>query len=665
MEWRSLSVMSIGCVATAAPLYNSYPYRYTKKASATEPNKFSCADPNILRLRRTSEIRLDAVNIANSKTFPPTKFALDLVVAASVCVAALLIFFHDLNHFFQGDTLFWLKYRYDSASNFFHDLYRIDPGGWYRPLTNRTIESILFPWFGMAPTPYRIVGACLFSIAIAVTYFFFLYAAGKRSIAILAIVFYAFHSVNAYVTYDTAFTPELVYTIFFVLSAYSFLAYLRGQSRLSRAQSVIFFCLSLLSKEAAVTLPALLFVLAFINARSDLPFRKVITASLRSVILHLGVLVTYLTFVLGALGLGSSAFSHPFGTHDAPGYQFALDKTVFMNADTALSLAFNLPRNWYSQSNPSNGMLRQLRVFRILAILLIVVLLLTPSRRLAAVGLLWFAITLTPELPLYNHFLPHYLFLPLVGFSLTIGAAFGSAYEMVSAVKPLALVGITIIFTQLIVVNARGIWKEQTNNQLLGRSARIAQNTIDTLRALGRSSGKQTIYFINNRDPDLAWQHGWGTIFELMLPKASYNVTYSSAENSPFPHQNGSASALLILDYRHEFFTDVTEVASAGTSLSGRFFDSISSCSCAVWPKDLSLNQSYTFSARILRGKQVEVLYTLNNKPGQTFETLLDNKGEVHMTVDANAAQGIHHFLGIRSRGDTGWLYFDDRLVVR
>ena len=45
----------------------------------------------------------------------------------------------------------------------------------------------------------------------------------------------------------------------------------------------------------------------------------------------------------------------------------------------------------------------------------------------------WFLIAVSPPLPLFEHFLPYYLFLPLAGFSLAIGIIFDAVYRKLPA----------------------------------------------------------------------------------------------------------------------------------------------------------------------------------------------------------------------------------------
>src|SRR5262245_49505771 len=79
-----------------------------------------------------------------------------MVSLLPVALFQWLVFFSDRDHFFQGDTVYWLYHRHRSWSSFFHAFILPDNSGWYRPLSNRILESILFPFFRLTPAPYHL-----------------------------------------------------------------------------------------------------------------------------------------------------------------------------------------------------------------------------------------------------------------------------------------------------------------------------------------------------------------------------------------------------------------------------------------------------------------------------------------------------------------------------
>src|SRR5262245_54974856 len=170
-----------------------------------------------------------------------------IFAAFFLAIAALeySIYFWRASHFFQGDTIYWFYYRLSSLGEFLRSFTGIDPGGWYRPLTNRTIQSLFYPIFGLNPAPYRWIQYAFFVIDTLAVYGLSMMMTRKTTAAAIATVFFSIHTINAYVTYDLSFTPELLYTLFYILSAITFLKFLEQKRPLLLVTSVLCFVLGL------------------------------------------------------------------------------------------------------------------------------------------------------------------------------------------------------------------------------------------------------------------------------------------------------------------------------------------------------------------------------------------------------------------------------------
>src|SRR5262249_18170680 len=168
-----------------------------------------------------------------------------------LAVVEYVVYFVSNNHFFQGDTIHWFYARHKTLYDFFAGFLTLDSGGWYRPLTNGSIQSLLFPVFGLTPAAYRIVQFLLFFAATIVVFKLATLLTERRLAACVAALYFSLHTINAYTTYDLAFVPELVYSFFYICAVFFYL---------KRRHALAMFCFvaSLCSKEAAVTLPATL-----------------------------------------------------------------------------------------------------------------------------------------------------------------------------------------------------------------------------------------------------------------------------------------------------------------------------------------------------------------------------------------------------------------------
>ena len=389
----------------------------------------------------------------------------------AVAVLEYSIYFWRASHFFQGDTIWWFYYRLASFGDFLRSFAGIDPGGWYRPLTNRTIQSLFYPIFGLNPGPYRWIQYALFIIDTVAVYGLSMMITRKTVAAAIATVFFSIHTINAYVTYDLSFTPELLYTLFYILSAIAFLKFLEQGRRLLLVASVFCFALGLGSKESAVTLP---FALAAVAVFLGYKPRRVAS----SLAPHAVLLAGYLWMALGRLGVAAEALAS-FQNHptvlEAGGYYFFVGPHILANAVSAWAWALNLPVGmlgvWRVITRSRNLVLWG---FAAAQMALIVYAFVRGERKPLAAAVAWFWITAAPALPLLGHFLPYYMFLPITGFAVMVGLTWNRFYEDLSERVP-AIGGVMLAstFGVLILVCSRTARSEAINNGLLGGSSRL------------------------------------------------------------------------------------------------------------------------------------------------------------------------------------------------
>ena len=451
-----------------------------------------------------------------------------------LAVAALeyAIYFWRASHFFQGDTIYWFYYRLSSFADFLRSFTGIDPGGWYRPLTNRTIQSLFYPMFGLNPGPYRWIQYVFFVIDTLAVYALSMLITRKTVAAAIATVFFSIHTINAYVTYDLSFTPELLYTLFYILSAIAFLKYLEQGRRVLLAASVLCFALGLGSKESAVTLPVALAAVALFLGYKP---RKVAS----SLAPHAVLLAGYLWMALGRLGVAAEALAS-FQNHptvlEAGGYYFFIGPHILSNALDAWAWALNLPIGmlgaWRVITRSRNLVLWG---FAAAQMALIVYAFVRGERKPLAASVAWFWITAAPALPLLGHFLPYYMFLPITGFAIMVGLTWNRFYEDLSQRVPaIGALMLASTFGLLILVCSRTARSEASNNGLLGGSSRLAEQSLRDMRSLYPVPDRGTTFFINDESqPDLVYHQARGMLFKLAYADDSLEFKYFTLKELP------------------------------------------------------------------------------------------------------------------------------------
>jgi hypothetical protein len=451
----------------------------------------------------------------------------------SLVVIDWVLYFRHAGHFFQGDAIFLLNHRGTSILGYLKEFVVLNPSGWYRPLANELLESILYPFVGLHPVPYRIPVYVLFLAITICVYRLTLDLTRRHLAAGLATFFFTIHTANAYTTYDIAFLPELLFALFYVMAMMAFFRYLQSRSRTDYWTSILFFIAGLLSKESAVTLPGILFLAAIAFDPISRPPRQRIQYAFRTTAGHAAVLIVYLAYAVGYLDVAGVSVRGLFDQSQKPAlgdYTPVFNSGVVTDARLAISWAFNIPSGWWGQwQHLSPALFAYLRFFRVLTLVLIAMTLVRPERKIVLFGLAWFWIAVLPALPIATHFVPHYLFVPIIGLSIAIGIVFYTAYDALRSIQPVvAAAGIVVVFAGLLYVNSRSIRGDIRDNRILGGSAKLAADTLTDLKRLYPTlPAEATLYFADAAE-SLQWEHDSGGLLRMAYGNDRIKVIYES-----------------------------------------------------------------------------------------------------------------------------------------
>jgi hypothetical protein len=562
-----------------------------------------------------------------------------------LAVLEYVVYFFSNNHFFQGDTIHWFYARNKTFHDFLSGFLTLDSGGWYRPLTNGSIQSLLFPIFGLAPAGYRVVQYVLFLAATIAVFKLATLLTERKLAACVAALYFSLHTVNAYTTYDLAFVPEIVYSFFYICAVFFYL------KRRHRA-ALLCFIASLCSKEAAITLPATLVAI-------DVIFnRKSVLLALVEVRSYAVVAVVYLAFVVGYLGVQRTAFQAVVnrGAPDV-GYRFALDKTILENADVAMTWIFNIPREWMTESRHITGwMLGFLKGFRLLIALLALWILFRPERRVFLTSLAVFAIALVPALPLLNHFLPYYLFLPLAGFSIAIGMIVDTAYRR-AALWSRAGAGFAMstVLAVLFVICIVSVRADARDNRMLGRSSTLALNSLHDLQtAHPQLTSNTTIYISNAAEPDLNWDTSQGALFKLAYRDESIDTLYWSW-GEVITSAALARGPVIVMKYSDSHLTDITNEFLAASEPPVNY-RSVAENQLALEPAVVTTGQTYRLRLHGIENTEANIRYTVNGSPIRVFAAHFDENGEAKFNISETSEKGVYYFVGFQLAGNPVWI---------
>jgi hypothetical protein len=571
-----------------------------------------------------------------------------------LALAQLAIFFNNPRHFFMGDSLWWLGHRYQTIGEFLAGFTRIDQGSWYRPLAQRTLGSLLFPLAGLNPIPYRIAGFLLFFACTAGVFLFARYMTENSRIAWLAVLFFAPHVTHVYVTYDVAFTPELLFTLFLIGSAVAYAGYLRHHDRRLELASAALFIGGLLSKETAVALPPTLVLVWLLLPRKD-------RGEARSLAPYFAILGLYLVFAIGFLHIREiqprQLIERP-GRAGQPGYELVLGRHMFESTDVAFGWAFGIPRSLYTEDMiPERWMRAALKVIRAVICIGAVFVLFTGRRNAMLLGLGWFVVVLLPTLPLLDHFLPYYLFAPLVGFSLAVGTVLDWIWRQSSRLAP----GLGAAACAAMLVLSAGIQGIAANNMaetqgLLGGSARNAENSLRDLQALYPAIPRNTLVVIFSEEhPSISWDQAGGFLFQMAYGDSSL-VTQYSADGLPFSLDRYDRNHLLAFKWTNAHLVDMTSFVRQRPDLL-----------VPRAPGEFLHLETFEKGLRIpgLANRTATVLYARNGIIQEPLSIPLDGKGEGPFLPGGTAGPGIYTMVAVRGEGETAWFTVSKSITVR
>jgi hypothetical protein len=572
-------------------------------------------------------------------------------IAAAFAALEYLIYFHANEHFFQGDSIFYLYLRHRSIGDFLQGFLHLDPAGWYRPLAATAVQSLFYPFFGLEPGGYRIVQYVLFMAVVFATYRLATIVTRSRLAASVAAFFFGLHTVNAYTTYDVAFAPEIIYAFCYVCAAAAYLRYRESHERRHLGLSIVFFVAALASKEPAVTLPAVLIVLDLILNHTS------VRESIAAARWHLLVLAVYGVLVGGYLGVQRPAFQSILKRQGSEVvYRYAVDRTLLENGHSAVSWAFNLPRGWITDYRHMQiPALTFLKYFRIAIVLLGLWLMLRPERRFILAAGAWFVISVAPALPLFEHFFPYYLFLPLAGFSFGIGVIFEAVYRKVAEYNRSGAAAVIMApLLALGVICATASRNDARDNRTLGGSSMLAFNTVTDIKA-GHPSllPNTTVYFSDAAEPEIAWDTSQGKLLRMAYNDETIRalywgwgevVTKGVLENGP----------VVVLKYVPPHFKDVTKEFLAASEPPVNY-SGAGPYRLAVTPESAKAGEKYRISISALKNSDVTVHYTLNGDPVRAFTTHLDDQGQASFDVTEGTEKGVYKFVGFRKAGTEEW----------
>ncbi len=574
-------------------------------------------------------------------------------LAASIGACVVLVtsgyflFRDNFKQFFGPDAIFCMYLRFHSAGQFLSSLVSLDMAHWYRPLSNRTIPTVFFPLFGFRPYGYHVVMFVLFAVMSCLVFFFIRRVTGRQLAGFIGAFFFSIHSNNIYTTFDYAFAPDVLYGFFYVSAVWAFMEFNEQDNNRFRIASAGLFVLSLMSKEAAVTLPGVLLLYYWIFVKRH------IRAALSAIWPHLVILTVYALYIVGYLRVGGGDY-------------MLVPRRIPPNSLTALYYAFNLrPKEWIPQHANAPALVIDFFIgFAILGLVLVGWLLFGRDRKILLFGLGWFFIAAAPILMLNGGIGPYYVFVPMVGLSVTVGTSLSHLGTRTGGRIVVTAALVLLWFSCRAVVVA-----DMLDDSSLGYGARWASNSVtDLFKAYPKLESGTTIYIYNEDVPDLWRYHAHGNLFKIAYDDPTITTLYRSLGAAPMAKQ----APLIVFTAEGEHLRDVTADFRKSPE---RFVREISESQIeyAVQPKfalqvapteTLAGKDFYWLSIPGLKDQDVTIQYKIDGGPVAEFTVHLNPNGKIRFFVSALTPLGRYEFIRFRFGSMSKWIKSDATLTV-
>ena len=283
--------------------------------------------------------------------------------------------------------------------------------------------------------------------------------------AFLSALLFTAHPIHTEaVAYIAAFT-ELSYSLFYLMSLYFFILWRKGRLREGIHLSCLFFVLSFLCKETALTLPLAIaaYEISFPNGNCAQEAQQ--KKRLRIFIPYVALTAIYFAVRLKVVGLTRI----PKASFHLTGFQFLLN-TITNFGLYLKQLLYPVNLNVYHVFHPVHSIWEWRSIFSIAALLIFAgtVFLTYNKDRPVFFGFVMIIVPLLPALylPAFspdNTYAERYLYLPSIGFVLIAARLFYSGMAAKTRFAALALAVLLITVYSVKTVNRNSIWNNESS----------------------------------------------------------------------------------------------------------------------------------------------------------------------------------------------------------
>jgi hypothetical protein len=432
-------------------------------------------------------------------------------------IAVALVFHNSLFTFFTQDDFAWLRIalNFVDTSSLLKIFFHYNGAGTYRPLTQELFFFVNYKMFGLNPVAFHLV-----SLSVHIFNSLLVYAVLRelryRPFACLAgALFYGVNSSLFISVYWISAITESGMAMFYLLSVLFFIRFLRDKGSFNYVLSFAMFIGALMSKESAITIPAI-FILIHFYLKDKVTIREFNKAILP--------VLPFAAVVFIYLGVRFTTIGVPNG---GP-YQAALNALTFTNFLKYLGWGFND----FHVSLAAMGEIignNYLGYFRVVLIVLFsagLLLLLLQQRKTLMFASLWFVVALLPVLPFIYHAQNYYVNIPIVGISILVAAIVNDHAQQKKIV-------VSFLLSLYVLISINNVHFLE-NSSWVCRRAKLARTALKDVQSLfPRLQGKTVLYILNADDDDYWAYSSSGDLFKIYYGNNELTTLFEGKSKLP------------------------------------------------------------------------------------------------------------------------------------
>ncbi|MBI1746765.1 MAG: hypothetical protein HYR55_09275 [Acidobacteria bacterium] len=473
---------------------------------------------------------------------------------AAFCALEFIVFSRSMADFFDGDSFFHFPLRITQIGDLKRCLTSLDLAKQYRPLSHIFFGYCLYPLFGLNPRPYSYVSVAFHLLNTILVFFLIRKLTRSDRAGMAGAIFWGLNPVAIYVTHGLCFMADFTYALPYLLGIMAYLRYRETDHVAYGVLTVLAFIISLSAKEAGVTLPIALAMLAFVlPAKVEAEGAKTI-GGLKWVgpALFL-ILITYLS----AYYLMKGGAYYDQGAKD--NYRFVPSLAALTSKIDAFKTGLYFPIRHNLPYHPRiANLLRMAIVIPLAGLASFALWSLGRGNRWVIAGFLWLLIVLMPVLFIMPSEFVHNLYVPLVGIALIVGLFVERFSTLLSRKIPRApteyvwtalfsVLLFSVIFNQQIFINRD--WRPYYE--------KVAKNCIRDLQPLFPTLPPNTILYFLQLNDNLHWLLYNGKMVNVFFHDSSIRVKFSDRDG--FPEEAMATGQAHFLVYCDDHVYDITK----------------------------------------------------------------------------------------------------------